>query len=130
MQKEQEEEKEEGKHRGGLFQAEVVSLRGLCTCLGQSLRSKNTGLPFPELQHKAEEQSASKTQRKTLRFWKQSGFRKVHKKKGKVSSNKISPFLHILPFPSPSACVLSFYSLSMNLSFSQHSQACNRAPIV
>lgn len=30
MQKEKE-EKEEGKHRGGLFQAKVVSLQGLCT---------------------------------------------------------------------------------------------------
>lgn len=36
MQKEKEEEKEEGKHRGYLFQAEVVSLQGLCTHLCQT----------------------------------------------------------------------------------------------
>lgn len=39
MQKEGE-EKEEGKHRVGLFQAKVVSLQGICTCLCQPEEDK------------------------------------------------------------------------------------------
>lgn len=36
-------EKEEGKHRGGLFQAEVLSLQGLCTRRCRTEGRPNTG---------------------------------------------------------------------------------------
>lgn len=55
MQREKEEEKKEGKHRGGLFQAEVVSLQGLCTCIESNRGGQNSGWPVSDVQHTIEE---------------------------------------------------------------------------
>lgn len=50
-------EKEEGKHRGGLFQAEVLSLQGICTRQCQTEGDRHTGWPLPDVQHTGEEQT-------------------------------------------------------------------------
>lgn len=41
-----EKEKKKGKHRGGLFQAEVLSLQGLCIFQGQTDRNKTLAVHF------------------------------------------------------------------------------------
>lgn len=50
-----EKEKKKGKHRGGLFQAEVLSLQGLWIFQGQTDRNKTLAVPF--LTYKALERS-------------------------------------------------------------------------
>lgn len=44
-------EKEEGKHRGGLFQAEVLLLTGALYIPGSSRGGQNTGQSLPDVQH-------------------------------------------------------------------------------
>lgn len=53
-------EKEEGKHRGGLFQAEVLSLQGLCTFQGQTEGGKTLAGHF--LMYKTLERSTDITE--------------------------------------------------------------------